>query len=188
MANAKFFPGQGKWDPINSTYRHDIILLNGYKITGYSKGLLHSEMQDKIVLLQRIILRLYKSDKQYFSPKKLLRIEFYKRDLLHEDELIFILGPDSFQFGNSEHFIMNESLNQFLVKFYKAIKEGKIISKELFNKPKYQTEADAFSLKHKRFLTEPDTLEYCFKKIREGFPEGLVMNFFRNYRSKYLTM
>lgn len=181
----KTFPGAGKFDSINSTYKHEIILKNGTVLTGYSKGLLQNEMPDKTILLQKVILRLI--NKGYLDPRKTIRIDFYLKSFLqNNDDLILSLEPLSYALIGDQ-FIMNEKLNAFFKRLYMDLRQGKIVTKDLADKRNVIFEEDIFQLRSKRFDNEDQLREFCIKKIKEGHAEGIVRNFYRKYLAKFLS-
>jgi hypothetical protein len=186
MNTTKTFPGCGKWDRINSTYKHEIYLANGKKLDGYSKGLLTNEMQDKTVLLETIIVRLF--NKGYLDPKRTLRIEFFFKAYLGDsNEIALLLRPTDYSLVHPK-LITNERLVRFLQRFYDQMNRGKIITKDLTDKPYRRNEQDIFSLNEKRFKSQTELLDFIVKKSNEGFPDGQLQNFFFKYTEKYLSM
>jgi hypothetical protein len=182
---SKQFPGCGKWDRINSTYKHEIFLKNGKKLDGYSKGLLTNEMQDKTVLLETIIVRLF--NKGYLDPQRTSQIDFYFKSYLGDtNEIILSLKPLEYQVFHSK-LITNERIVRFLSRFYDQIKRGKIITKELTDKPYRKNEVDLFSLSEKRFKNQSELLDWIIKKGKEGFSEGQLQNYFYKYTEKFLS-
>src|SRR5687767_13995143 len=132
QAQAKYFPGTGRFDKINSTFRSKIIF-NRFNpkntvpsLEGYSKGLLQpKEPDDKIFMLQCWIVRLY--NRGYFDPKRTVRIEFYVKSFLNNhDELFLVLEPLEWEI-TSDKYLLNKKLNEFLLRLYVAIKSGKPI-------------------------------------------------------------
>lgn len=180
----KTFPGAGKFDPINSTYKHEIYLTTGRKLTGYSKSLLFPEMQDKIVLLERVILRLFNNG--YLSKSD--KIEFYLKNLTTTDDLILTLFPTSYTFGNNAtQLIFNERFNQFIEKFYLGIKSKNMVTKDLTHYPITKEQEQIFSLDYKRFKTERELINFITQKQKEGHEREYCMHFYRAYKEKYLT-
>jgi hypothetical protein len=187
MPSAQTFPGAGQFDPIGSTYRHEIHLKNGKKLIGYSKGKTVNEMADKTVLIQRVILRLLKNG--YLYPNRTSRIEFYRNSNLEgEKELLLILEPLNYSFGSNQRFILNERINAFLKKMYMQIKSGNLDYASLKQKPLSISESDLFDISKERFKTEPELLEWILQKKKEGFQDGMVMNYFFKYRQKYFSL
>jgi hypothetical protein len=181
----KTFPGAGRFDSINSTYKHEIILKNEKILSGYSKGLLQNETPDKTVLLQKVILRLINNG--YLKADRTLRIDFYLKSFLAGgDELILSLEPLSYVVIGDQ-FLMNERLNSFLKRLYMNLRQGKVVTKDLADKRKVIFEDDIFNLKKKIFDNENDLREYCIKKIKEGHEEQRAKHYFYSYKDKYLT-
>lgn len=188
MQNAnskKTFPGAGRFDSINSTYKHEIFLKNGKILTGYSKGLLQTEMADKTVLLEKVIIRLINNG--YLDGSKVSRIDFYLKSFLNNnDNLILSLEPLSYVVTD-EKYILNERLNSFLKKLYMQLRTGKIITQDIIHKRNLIFEQDIFSLKSKRF-NDIDTLtDFCIKKVKDGYEESQVKLFFYKYKSKFFS-
>lgn len=182
----KQFPGSGKFDSVNSTYKHQIYLTNGKKLSGYSKALLYPEMQDKIVLLERMILRLFNSG--YFDPLRTYKIEYYKKEFMKPDELIFTLYPTEISYADNPDFISDKRLNAFFKKFYDSIEAQKIVTKDITHNAIYKKVDDILTLDYKRFKTERELLDFIGKKLIEGLEHGSVMNFFFKYKERYLTI
>lgn len=185
----KYFPGTGKFDKINSTFRSKIIFNSTQKVPhldGYSKGLLQpKEPDDKIYMLQNWIIRLVNNG--YLSSFKTLRIEFYIKSFLdNTDELFLILEPDRYSI-HVEKYLLNERLNKFLTRLYQQLKSGKIITKELVDQKLRFEEEEIFSIQKKRFQSEDELRTYCISKIKEGNAEGMVKNFFYKYKSRHLS-
>lgn len=184
MESKKTFPGAGKFDPINSTYLHKIYLKDGGRtLTGYSKSLYYAEMQDKIVCLQSVIRRLFQNG----YLEKSTKIEFFLNSVSKENELILTLYSEEFRFMDNPKFVLNERLNTFLNKLYQYIKEKKIITSEIMSKPMTFSENEIFSLSYKRFENERKLIEFVTEKRKEGHAEGLVMQFYREYKKKFLV-
>lgn len=180
------FKGAGEFDSTNSTYRHEIYLVNGKRLTGYSKSKYYAEKQDKIVLLEDIIIRLF--NKGYLQPDRTEKITFYTRDFVSGQlDEVFTLLPASFTFGNNPKFVLNDRLNQFIVRFYKSVREKKTISPTIKHKAITVEEQILFSLERKRFISLEQLHEFVLKQFKNGYPEGLVMGFYNNYKEKYLS-
>jgi len=189
MENAKpkpNFKGAGEFDPINSTYKHQIYLINGKILTGYSKSKYYAEKQDKIVLLEDIVLRLY--NKGYLQPDKTKEIVFYSIDTLtRQSEEVITLTPKDYSFGSNPKFTLNERLCQFFKRFYIQLNERKFITKDIKHRPITQHEQQIFDLTRKRFATIEQLHEFVLKQFQNGYPQGLVMGFYDQYRSKWLS-
>lgn len=179
----KKFPGMGQFDPINSTYRSEILLLNGHRLDGYSKSKLYPEPQDKTVMLEKWILRLYK--KGYFD--KMHRIDFYHKSFSGQDELVFTLYPREYTMQSHTKHVLDKRLIQFLTTLYIQVNKGELDISVLTHKAKRQNEQEIFSLDYKRFKTEQELLEFILKRKDEGHPDGLVMGFFHKYKQRYLV-
>ncbi len=179
----KSFPGSGKFDPINSTYKHEIFLTNGRKLTGYSKSLFYAEMQDKTVLLESIILRLFNNG--YFDPKRMQKIEYYRKEFMKPDELIFILTPTDLRMGNNDSIIEDQRLQTFLSNFYKQIHAGNVVTKDIKDPAKHQNVDDIMTVTRRIFKNERELLEFVTKKIAEGIPQGVCMDYFHKYKEKF---
>lgn len=184
--------GAGRFDSINSTYRHKIFLSNGRELTGYSKSLLTREATDKTVLLEKAIVRLVNKGYLFGKTQKYgdttFRIEFYLNGQYTgtPDELIFILMPDTYIFGNNEDFVTNIRLNTFFKRLYEQVKKGELVTKSLCHKSGNFTEENLFDVTKKRFLTEPALYTFMQNMIKDGHAFGLVMNFYNNYKKRWL--
>lgn len=178
----KTFPGSGKFDPINSTYKHEIYLKNGKVLTGYSKGMLQNEMIDKTVLLEKVILRLVNNG--YLQKERTERIDFYKKEFLQTDEIILSLEPHSYVVTHDKY-ILDQRLNTFLKRLYESLKSGQIITKDLVDKRSVYKEEDIFKMQSGRFANIDSLKEYCFKLIQSGIVEGHVRTFFYKYSQQY---
>ncbi len=179
----KHFPGAGKFDSINSTYKHEIILLNGKGLTGYSKGLLQNEPHDKTVLLEKVILRLINNG--YLDGKKTKRIDFFLKSFLNNnDDLILSLEPLSYIVTN-EDYILNARLNAFLKRLYMQLRQGKIVTKDLADKRIIVNEEEIFDLSKPRFKDTIELYEWGIKRVSEGFPHGRVKLYIYKYQEVY---
>jgi hypothetical protein len=181
---SKLFPGSGRFDPVNSFYKHKIELVNGRDLTGYSKGLLQNEMPDKIVLLERVILRLYKNG--YLAYNKTARICFYLNETItsSSQELILILYPNKYEMGENRDFKNDLRLGTFLSRLYDQIKNGTIITKSLSHKPTSAKEKDLFDIRKHSFTNEMELHKYCLQRTRDGHADDLVLNFYSAYKEK----
>lgn len=180
----KSFPGSGQFDRYNSTYMHQIFFTNNRQIQGYSKNANYPEMQDKIVCLERVIERLYKNG--YLDGKRTVKIDFYKNAFLDRStDLIVTLYPDRFVFGNNMDFVLNEQFNAFLFRLYQTIKEKKIITSELSDKPKTQDYDNLFSLEYKRFKTEDQLQDFIIKMKVAGHSDAQLLRFHHGYKEKF---
>jgi hypothetical protein len=184
LTNKKTFPGSGRFDPINSTYKHKIELVNGRDLTGYSKGLLQNEMVDKIVLLERVILRLYHNG--YLNYNKTAQINFYLNETLtaSSQELILILRPNSYEFGVNRDYINDLRLGTFLSRMYEQIKHGVIVTKSLSHKSGNPKEQYLFDVRKTQFNNEMELHKYILARAREGWPDDVVTNFFVKAKEK----
>jgi hypothetical protein len=185
----KYFPGTGKFDKINSTFRSKIYFNSTQKVPtldGYSKGLLQQkEPDDKIAMLESWIVRLYNSG--YLRSDKTLKIEFYVKSFLdNKDELFLILEPLQFRIVHDKY-IMNERLNKFLMRFYTHVKSGNPVTKELVDSRIRIEEDEIFSVAKKRFENVEELTAWCIQKVKEGFPEGIVKGFHYKYYEKYFS-
>jgi hypothetical protein len=182
---AKKFPGMGQFDSVNSTYHHVIYLTNGKKLDGYSKSKLYPEMQDKIVLLEKIILRLYNSG--YFKPDRVTRIEYYRKNFLEgTQDLILVLEPERFHLSDDETLVMSPRFQGFLNKFYLQVRSG-TVSADIVHKAIRIKEADVFSLEYRRFKTEPELLEFILSLKKLQYPDSMIMAFYYKYKEKFLS-
>lgn len=173
--------GAGYFDPINSTFRNEIFCTSKKKLIGYSKGKFSNEPQDKIVLLEKWIVRLL--NKGYFDSERIEKIEFYLKSFLKdEDKLIFTLYPDRYIMGMSEKYSLNERLIFFLNKFYKQVNERNIEFKNLIHKPIRQKEEQILNYKIKRFRDEFELSEFLLTKRKEGFEVSMLLGYAQNYR------
>lgn len=182
--NKKFFKGAGQFDKHRSTFRWLIYLETGKVLDGYSCGKYSEEPQDKIFLLESVMLRLYRSG--YWKASKCLYIEWYLQDIYGEksnDELITVTTPTEYKFGTCEKYVHNERLQKFMRRFYESIKSGKV-SDQLRDRPVRITEKDKFSVSHKRFNTSVELVNYC-AELKKFYPEGLVRDFYYKYIAKY---
>ncbi len=179
----KKFPGMGQFDSTNSTYHHVIYLTNGKKLDGYSKSKLYPEMQDKIVLLEKIILRLYNAG--YWKPERVSRIEYFRKEFLHgTEDLILILEPTKFHLTDDETLALSRRFQGFLHKFYTQIQQG-TVSPEIVHKALKIKEADVFSLEYRRFKTEQELIEFMLAQKKANYPDSIIMAFYRKYKEKY---
>lgn len=178
----KNFPSAGKFDRNGSTYKHEIYLTNGITLTGYSKSLYYPEKQDKIVLLQDIILRLFHNG--YFSKSD--KIIFYELDLFSKEKNeIFTLSPTGYSFGNLEKFVLNDRINSFITKFYAQLKANRVTD-NIKNKAVSKNEDELFSIATKRFPNYPTLIEFVNKCFKNGHSNEVVMQFYRKYTEKWL--
>jgi hypothetical protein len=184
--NRKAFPGQGQFDPHNSTYMHKIILTNGKTLTGYSKGKMVAEMHDKTICLEKVILRLHKSG--YFNPSRVQYIEFfYNKKFDNElDNLIVTLFPTFPEFNPESKLCFDTRFETFLNKFYKAIEENNV-NPLLSHKPQPYTEDKIFALVAGRFKKEIFLRSFCIQlKNNSRYELGQIENFYREYKRKFL--
>lgn len=179
MKNKNFFDSNhGKFDSINSTYKHEIYLSNGKILTGYSKGLNLPELHDKDTLVQRVIRRLYGNGylhkKSEGTAKETLYIHFYLNQAA-DDEWFLTLLPLDYQL--SPEWINNEILVSFLKRFYEQVRSG-VERKNLVKEPRQR---DLLSLNQK-FSSTNELLDYCNQlEHKYGLPHGIVQNFYREY-------
>jgi hypothetical protein len=172
---------KGKFDSIHSTFKSQIYCTSGKLIEGYSKGLYSREHQDKIVCLEKWIIRLY--GKGYFNPEKIIRLEFYLKSFIDSDnKLLFTLYPDKFTMSNEEKYSTDKRLIYFLNKFYKEIQTGKQEVNKLIHNPVYKSEESIFDSKIKRFKNEFELMDFIITKKNEGFEPALLLNYASKYR------
>jgi len=176
--------GSGHFDPINSTFKNEIYCKSGKKLIGFSKGKFTNEGKDKIVLLEKWIIRL--CNKGYFDSERIERIDFYLKSFLsNNDELIFTLYPNNFSMGFNEKFSMNERLISFFKNFYSQLEKKDIEIKTLIHKPIKLSEQQMFNTNTKFLSNEIELMEYVITKKREGIEPGLLLGFAQKYREKY---
>jgi hypothetical protein len=172
---------KGKFDSVNSTFKTQIYCTSGKLIEGYSKGLYSREHQDKIVCLEKWIIRLYK--KGYFNSENIIRIEFYLKSFLDkENKLLFTLYPEKYSMGLMQEYTLDKRLIYFLNKFYNEIKLEKAEVSKIIHNPIYKSEQSLFDYKIKRFKDEFDLGEWILSKKSEGFEPSLLIDFMRKYR------
>lgn len=188
QAQKKYFPGAGKFDKINSTY-HCIIYFQPTQkrpfIDGYSKGLTVNESPDKIYVLQAWIERLL--HKGYFDHRRVVKIDFFLQSfLVNSEEHLFTLTPTSYKI-HSQQFITNERMNSFFVRMYKSIKEGKVDTASLKDKPQSRDEQSVFALRGDRFKSVEQLTAFCIQQIKSGkHSEERVNGFLRKYIEMFL--
>lgn len=193
-AQPKKWAGAGRFDPVRSTYKH-IIYMNtneGVKpLVGYSKSLTEVEAFDKIVLLEKQLLRFIKIGYLFGRHQKYNtttnRIEYYLNGTYQgvPDEAIFTLYPDEYVFSNNQDFIENVRLNTFLTRLYEQSRTGEFITKSLYHKPENRTADDLFNEAKKRFDKEPQLHAWIQERIREGHPRGIVFDYYVKYCAKW---
>ena len=173
---------KGKFDPINSTYRHEIYLRNGKVLTGYSKGLNVNEMPDKDRLIQVVIGRLYRNG--YLHPKSVgyaqetNEIIFYFNDPV-EPDWICSLYPRSYRLAPGQ--ADNKLLINFLNRFYEQIKTGKE-RKNLVKEPRHQKLLD----KSRRFKSEQELLSFVNEAIdKYGIPNEIAKRYYEIMIQKF---
>jgi glutathionyl-hydroquinone reductase len=188
---APYFPGTGRFDKINSTFRSKIIL-NRFNpknklphMDGYSKGLLaEKEPDDKIYMLQCWIVRLYNCG--YLDAKRATRIEFYEKSFLNNhDELFLVLEPTECEIV-SEKYLLHDRLNKFLLRLYAAIKSKKPITKDLVDKKTVSTEENLFKVHVGKHSDIDDLRMWCIQRMKEGYEESQVKNYYYKYKARYL--
>ena len=179
----KKFIGAGRFDSVNSTYQHKINLCNGKQLTGYSKGLLSKEMSDKTVLLERVILRLYNNS--YLLPNRVQSIEFFLNNQFESNELILILRPHNYSFGQNLDYIKNQRLFDFLIRLYEQLRSGVIITKSLGHKPVIKPIDIILDPSIKSHKNETELHSFLMIARREGIEEGQIYNYYFNYRKKW---
>lgn len=176
MHKSLFENNHGKFDSVNSTYRHQIYLTNGKILTGYSKGLNLPELKDKDTLIQRVIVRLYRNGYLHINsvgtPKETVCIHFYMNDPIDND-WIFTLFPNDYKV--CPEWLDKYTFINFLKRFYEQKRTG-IERKNLVKEPRQK---DFLSLSIK-FDTIESLTDYCHDlEHRYGLPHGLVMKFYR---------
>lgn len=179
----KKFNGQGRFDSVNSTFKHVIYLRNGYTLFGYSKGLLTAEAPDKVILLERIIIRLYNKD--YFNTERVQSIEYFLNEpLKNEQEKILTLYPKGFEFHNVERYTTDIRLKTFLTRFYDQIKTGVLITKSLQHKPSDKVNnTGMYDYKKKVFQSKDLLHNFVIKEIQRGIEASQVMHYYNQYVS-----
>ncbi len=191
----KTWDGAGRFDSVNSTFKH-IITMQTPKgplpITGYSKGLLGVESTDKIVLLERQIIRFVNSGYLFGTHKKYgsttISMEYFLNGnyLGIPDEPIFTLYPDEYVFSKNQDFVSDVRLNTFLKRLYTQIKDGILVTKSLSHRPHNATQEELFDHTKKRFKNEQDLYQWMQERIREGHASGIVFDYYVKYREKWL--
>lgn len=167
---------QGKWDPINSTYKHIIKLRNGKDLPGYSKGRGVPEMQDKDTLIQKIILRLYKngylSDLSANTWRETHCIVFYKNDLIHPEKMVTLYHD---KYVPEPEQIDNQMLLSFLKRFYVSKLRGQE-NRNLVKEPRKSSYLD----EHRQFKDEDALMNYVEKRLREDkVARQIIVNYYR---------
>lgn len=186
--------GAGRFDPVNSTFKHVITMktLKGeLALTGYSKGLLGVESTDKIVLLERQILRfvnqgyLFGKHKKYQSET--ISIEYFLNGTYQgiPDEPLFTLYPDEYVFAKNSDYLEDVRLHTFLKRLYSQIKSNQVVTKSLSHKPALTTQAELFDFTKKRFKNEKDLLDWMQERIREGHARGIAFDYYIKYTAKW---
>lgn len=184
MDNKKSFPGSGRFDPINSSFKHRIHLQNGKELTGYSKSLLFPETPDKTVLLERVIVRLINNG--YLQPDRTKYIEFFlNTPLLPTEQRVITLFPDRYIIGDVQQYIQDHRLYTFITRMYDQIRKGEIVTKSLQHKATV-TASNLFDTSRKRFNTEEELHGFVVKQLQSGHPNGQVLNFYHKYRAQWM--
>jgi hypothetical protein len=179
METKKKFNGSGRFDSVNSTFKHVIHLQNGYQLVGYSKGLLTAEASDKVVLLERIIIRLYNND--YFNPTRTKCIEYFLNDpLSKEKQHVITLYPDRYDIGKIERYTTDIRLKTFLERFYTQIRNGVIITKSLQHKVQ-SNNTGMYDYKAKKFRDKESLHDFIIKEIQRGIESSQVMHYYTQY-------
>jgi hypothetical protein len=186
----------GRFDTIKSTYMHRIFVggINGTReFVGYSKAFIGVETPDKIVLLERLILRLIHNGylfglhKKYGNPT--IKIEIYLNGNYTgvQNELLIVLYPDNYVYANNLDFNSNQMFYAFVNELYKQAKTGSLDTSKLIHKsPPAPSEAVTFDYTKKRFTTEQQLYDFMHLQLKAGHPMGIVMDFHLKYRQKWL--
>lgn len=181
MRSTLFTSNQGKFDPVNSTYRHEIYLSNGKILTGYSKGLNLPELADKDTLIQRVTVRLFRNG--YLHPqskgksKETACIAFFTNHPV-DPELIVFLYPKTYELATEE--LGNSVLINFLDRFYEMIKTGA----ERTNLVKLPRQRDVMSLDIK-FESHEQAIKYALSLTEKyGISHGLAKKWLREWLAK----
>ena len=178
--------GAGKFDPINSTFKSKCYYSSGVMSPGYSKGLYSNEGHDKIVVLEKWILRL--ANLGYFDNQKINKIEFYTKSFLqNNDELIFTLYPTKYTMANHPKYSLDERLISFLNKLYPALESKKVDILDISHKAIPFQEDKVFHTASKWLKSEVELMTFVLKKHKEGIAEGFLMAFADRYRTKWLS-
>ncbi|MCV9389159.1 hypothetical protein [Reichenbachiella ulvae] len=175
------------WDSVESTYRQEIYLVNGYRFLGYSKRVGMPEVKDKQILLQNWILRMYKAgylDESNDRCHDAEKIEYYWKDNVKRNyKLAFTLYQDCFEWNEAPY---RPPIDEFLKSFYKIKAKG-LDPHELLYTHKKASPSDPLDLSKKRFYDKEVLQRFCMKLIRSNAQElGAVKAFYINYCDKHL--
>jgi hypothetical protein len=178
MAQNKF-PGFGKWDRENSTYRHEIYLKGRNFLVGYSKGWNVPEPPDNIQTLQGVISRLHV---KYLNPIRTESIHFYHNN---SRDILFILYPDWYSILHPDY-NLHPKFEPFLKRLYTMRRDGKIVTEQLKDRFYGTRENELFSVHKERFKNLDTLTDFCIKMQGKGHNRDQVVSFYNAYRQKWL--
>jgi hypothetical protein len=169
------------WDTQKSTFVNKIHFKNGNSIIGYSKTKKMDEGHDKIVVLEKWIVRLREGKNNYFHPDNVEKLEFFLNKNNYECYHIMTLYPDNFRLNKDMGMFKDNRLRDFLYSFYKnpTIKMNP-------HKPKPINEDEIFSISSKRFNNNQELIMFCLKQAKNGFEEQRILSFYNQYSNKFL--
>lgn len=188
--------GAGRFDKLKSTFRHNIYMDNGNPdpIPGYSKGLLQDkEPADKISVLQNVIVRLTKRGYLFGTTQhyghRTKRMEFFINGNYtgQADEWIFTLFPDGFEFSDNPDFALNKEFRTFLDRLYEQAKTGNFVTKSLIKKQRTVSEKELFDVNKRNHKSAYELLLFCDRRKQDGYAEGQVDHYYREYMRKYFS-
>jgi hypothetical protein len=168
------------WDSEKSTFINKIYCKTGAILTGYSKSKTGFEGSDKVVLLEKWILRLKENKNCYFDPSNVDKIIFYLNKHNYESHQVLTLYPDTYKINNPDLFSDNR-IRDFLYSFYK----NPNVKMNPHN-PKMINEDKIFLLSKGRFNCNDDLLLFCFKQSEKGFEAQRILCFYNNYKNRFL--
>lgn len=172
IKQSTFIANKGRFDAINSTYRHVIICNNGFPLQGYSKGENIDEPLNKVKLLIDVSYRLAKSG--YLSDRG-HEITFYKRGhIIDNDKPILILNKTKYEILDPElalHIPFTEYLKSLYTEYLKGAKIDPRPAKR-FDDLK-DTEKKDFEIR--KYESLEALSKHCSKLLDKGYERSLVI-------------
>lgn len=167
-------------DRDHATYRHELFLLNGKLLDGYSKHSGHDEVLDKNRLLLNVISRIVANG----YLEKCYHLKFYTNLRLgHErDTLLVEMSQRGYEsYGAAQ---LNMGLQTYLTALYEQIaKHGLAVAPTTTpDRRQDRAQTDTFAFTKGRFKKHDELVAFCQKLITTGTAERFrVESFYYKY-------
>lgn len=181
LKQTAFIANKGRFDALNSTYRHVIICTNGFPLQGYSKGENIDEPINKVKLLIDVSYRLAKSG---YLTNRGIEITFYRRShIIDNDVPVLILRKSNYEILDPE-LALHLPFTEYLKSLYTEYLKGAKIDPRPAKRFDDLKDTEKIDFEVKRFDSIEDLNQHCSNLLNKKYERSLVIAHWHKCKEK----